>query len=325
MDKSSKKKSIWQVFKDSGKGAKILIFICLGLFLMFAYSYSVNTEEHAATLEDLLVVTDGTIKPENEGKLVLATGTPYIENDGILRDEEMGITVENAVSYSRVPYEKIYYIEVTTTVLKHDLNDPNDDETKVNKRLTTVWEDMDEEWPMQLKHDGKTYQNPEKLDYHSFYANNYLLVGDFKLLPNQFGSVVQTKPFTISEDQLLSSTKDWLDSATGQGFTVERLSNGGGRLSNGDAIGSVHIACEYSVLDKTAPLTVIGKQEGDRIVTYDLNGFDEFYVYSGEITKEDFINDVSETDSGDRTACVIVMVISVLVIVGCLAVERKMQ
>lgn len=318
------KNNLWKILVNSSKGCKIIIGICIGLILLFGYSFGVNGAQHADTLKELLVETDGKVLPENEGKLVLITGTPGIENEGLLQDEEMGITVENAVSYSRIPYERIYVIETTTTTLEHDLNDPNDDEVRVNKYLTDAWEDIDTDWPAQLKYEGKVYQNPEKKDYRSYYVKNKVCLGEYRIEADLLKPMIQTTPQVVSAEQLMASTREWIkQQKETPAFQVETVSNGGGRLSNGDDFGSIRIVCEYETLDEPALMTVIGKQVGASVENYELNGFDEYYLYAGAVTKEEFIDLIMEEDGNDRVACVWVMVISMSIIIICLCVESS--
>ena len=78
---------------------EFLIFA--GISVMFAYG-----ENRVADIEKNLVETKE-VSPENEGRIVIVSGTPYLENDGLLVDEVANLQVNNAISYYRQPLQKV--------------------------------------------------------------------------------------------------------------------------------------------------------------------------------------------------------------------------
>ena len=77
-----------------------IVIVALGIAMALA-----NSEDRAKKVAGELVEASS-VEPQNEGKLVIISGTPELADGGVIVDEETGLQVSNAISYSRVPYQK---------------------------------------------------------------------------------------------------------------------------------------------------------------------------------------------------------------------------
>ncbi len=308
-------------------GCTGLIFIvCVLISIFFGYSYHVNSPERANKLNELIVETDGKVDSANEGKLVLFSGKPELANDGVLVDKDLGVKAENAEYLYRTLYQKMFVVEEREVIVdEHDKNDPNDDETKIEKHLMRSWEPASSDRKETIRMHGKKYHNPKKPTIKSGYFSNPLMIGDYKLHSNQIKEGVTSETVYFSAQELNSFCKDYLNNSK-YPFKVVENDQKDGFLQTGSEIGDLTYDISYQKITATETVTVIGKQVEDRIEAYDLDGFDQFYCYKGNVSKEEFVAFQAKADSGDRKVCLIIIgimsVIELIILIGTFAIAR---
>ena len=296
-----------------GCGIGIIVF-CIFMIVFFSISYVKNSPKHADYLDEIMVETDGKILPENEGKLVLVSGTPYIANDGIVVDEEYGIELRRALSYERNPRQLVYELKKETTVDEGDPNDIYDDKTTTRYYIGTTWITATAERDKVVEYGGKKKENPRPAKLESYYAGNPLMIGEFEVKASDFAKTVKTETIFFSKEQLERDCKEWMESNRIYDFTVEETTAGNGFITTGNDIGDIRIWIDYNVVTDSKPSTIIGKQVGNAIEAYGEGLDEEYHVLQGIVTKEEYISELKKTDAGDRKACVVVIVIFSLIL-----------
>ena len=86
-------------------------------------------------------------------------------------------------------------------------------------------------------------------------------------------------------------------------------------LSTGDEIGDVHVLFSYETLEKAEPVTMIGRQTGDRLVVeHGKRLSNNELVQAGLISKDDFLASVRTEDASSRKIGIVMIVIGVIVV-----------
>lgn len=295
-----------------------IILVCLIIIIIFAISLNVNSKDRVKELREQIIESDGRILPENEGKLIIISGVPQINNNGRICDEEYSINLENVITYDRTAIQKIYFIDEETTVRKNDINDPYDDETETRRFISKKWINANASRDKVVKLGLDKYKNPDAVDFRSMHDSNTFSVGEFKLDYTVLREVINTERKHFKPSELANMCEGWIKYNSEYNFKVKSKNEDEGYLTTGDDIGDIHVNFSYDAFVSAEPVTIIGKQQGNTIVM-DGEGFkEEFHVIKGEITKEQFLKDREAEDAGDRKACIIIISIMSAIILGVL-------
>ena len=294
-------------------GGKILItgliVIILGLAIL-----AVNDSERTNTLAEELIETT-TVLPENEGKLLIVSGTPYLADGGSIIDEETGLKVENALYYERVPLQKVYQLETREVVVDkgEDKVSTLDDKKKTERYLVTDWITADISRDAVITYDFKQYENPPAINLSRYSDSSILYIGDFIIDSIDVFDYIQTVNGHFTEEELRDACGDYIIKSE---LDLQPATNeyGHGMLSSGDEIGDVHVTFSYRTLEKAEPVTMIGRQTGDRLVVeHGKLLSNKELVQPGLISKEDFLASISAEDASSRKIGIVLMVIGAVI------------
>lgn len=279
--------------------ALVLFF---GIAVMFA-----NTEGRVENIANILVETKEVL-PENEGKLVIVSGTPSIENDGVIVDEEANLQVKNAYFYRRIPLQLAYVKKPKEIVIDKgkDLNSTLDDKTEKIDYVETEWIPASAERENKLSDKYGEYENPPKVDLSSFYKNNYLCIGNFKIdstdVHVEILKHVETKEHGFTKEVLKKNCQDYIKTLGNDFKVVSQGYKDYAMISNGDEIGDIHVKFSYGTLESMKPITVIGRQKGDKIVSEDKDDLSiSEQVYDKILSKDEYIKGLSSEDADSRS------------------------
>ena len=164
-----------EIRKNCREYRKIIRIICgilvfAGISIIFAYG-----EERVENIANNLVETREVL-PENEGKLIFISGTPTIENDGVIIDKEANLQVNNAIEYDRRVLQHVY-VEKSKEVIVDKGKDKvstHDDKKKtvyyVEHEYIPAAADREDE----ISNNGHVYKNPPKVDLNGYFKINNL-------------------------------------------------------------------------------------------------------------------------------------------------------
>ncbi len=310
-----------EIRKNCWEYRKIIRIIC-GI-LVFA-GISVKTAYSEKRTEDIAnnLVETREVLPENEGKLIFISGTPTIENDGVIIDKEANLQVKNAIDYDRRVLQHVY-VEKSKEVIVDKGKDKvstHDDkkETVYYVEHEYIYANSDRE--DEISNGGHVYKNPPKVDLNGYFKMNNLCFGEFTLEDAaDVLSHAETKLRGFTEEEIKKNCQDYVASLGADFKVLPREKNEYAYISNGDELGDIHVAFYYTTLESIKPLTVIGRQEGNSIIfdnSYDLENKE--HVYEGILSKDDFINKLSKGDASTRKGGTIALVIGVIGILSTL-------
>lgn len=278
-------------------------FLIAGLLVM-AFGGAIlgaNRAERATEVGSQLVEA-ATILPENEGKLVMVTGTPELADGGIIADEEAGLTVENALSYSRVPYQLVYARMSREVVVDYgedkvsDVDDVTETEHYVGKKWIVANQRRDEV----LTDFPNSYQNPPPVNLDAYYGHGDLRLNGFKISRTDILAYLQTVQHAFTPEELVEACGEYITRSE-LNLQATTTQYGNGMLSTGNDIGDVQVLFGYETLENAKPATVIARQRGDELVLEedDLVSSRE-QVWAGTVSKEEFLEDISAEDASSR-------------------------
>ena len=293
-----------EIRKNCWEYRKIIRIIC-GI-LVFA-GISVKTAYSEQRTEDIAnsLVETREVFPENEGKLIFISGTPTIENDGVIIDKEANLQVKNAIDYDRRVLQHVYVEKSKEVVIDkgEDKVSTHDDKKKtvyyVEHEYIPAAADREDE----ISNGGHVYKNPPKVDLNGYFKMNNLCFGEFKLKDDvDVLKYAETKLRGFTEEEINKNCQDYITSLGADFKVLPRENNEYAYISNGDKLGNI-----------------IGKQEGNSIIfdnSYDLEKKE--HVYEGILSKDDFINKLSKGDASARKGGTIALVIGVIGILSTL-------
>ena len=285
----------------SRKGRITLLIVSLILLAFGIAILHANRAERSRSIADELIETTEVL-PENEGKLVIVSGTPQLPEDELIVDKETGMQLKKAVYYSRVPYQKVYVREKRTVVVDQgkDKLSTDDDVKKTEYYVVQDWIHADQERDAVVSDGSKRYENPDAIDLSACYASADLRIADFRISPYDVSDCIQTKKGGFPQEVLKRECAEYIQNSAINLQTVAD-ENGYGMLSNGDEIGAVHVRFSYETLERAEPATVIGRQRGDRIVFEEDDLVSEAErVQHGTVSREAFLSSVTSEDTTSR-------------------------
>ena len=262
-------------------------------------------------VENELVETKSVL-PENEGKLVIVSGTPTLENGGVIVDKEAGLQVKNAIYYYRRPYQNIYVEKSKEVVEKIKDKKTGDYYTK-----TKVKTSIEREWVLSTEKRDKwisVYENPPAINLSSYYSKNDLKIGEFLFDSLELASstkYVEAESRGFTKEELDNNCKEYIKKV---GMNLKTVNNGKfSSLSNGSKIGDIRIEFYYQVLKKTNPITIVGRQEGNRIVTDNKEGLQQNeHIKEGIVSKDEYLKWLTSEESELKKISTILVVIAII-------------
>ena len=296
-----------------------LLVIAFGVAVLAA-----NRVERAEQIGDELVEATSVL-PENEGLLVLVSGTPQLADGGVLIDEEAGLQVSNAVYYDRIPLQKVYVEKQREVVIDkgEDLHSTVDDVTEIEHYVVKEWIYANGERADVIKNYGVTYENPRPVRMNAYHALGDLRVSDFKVSAADI-----SKHITLEQRHF---TPDELAQACGSYVTRSELdlratadSSGNGILTNGDEVGNVRVIFLYDTLEGAEEITVIGRQRGNELVLEedDLISSAE-HVLAGKVSREEFLSSITSEDASSRNIGIGAIALGLVLLLLSLDLGRK--
>lgn len=257
-----------------------------------------NQAERSDKIEAALVETNAVL-PENEGKIVLVSGTPFLENDGLLADGECGFQVTNALLYRRVPYQKVYAVheERVKKVVS------GDEYYETRKYVVKDWilANRERDPVVSVSWIGTKYENPPAVNLKPFVTKNPLHLGEFTISAHKnIAKFITTETRGFPPEELEKNCGEYIKNS-GLDLKVTKNKDGFGMLSNGSDIGDVCVNFSYETLEGAEPITVVGKQIGNTVVFDEEQGLsDEEHILEGTMSKEEFITSIRSEDRTSR-------------------------
>lgn len=247
----------------SGKADKrvsgVILMVVGLLLLIFAISEQLGVPQSLALARDAVYVADGQVKAENEGQLVIVTGT--LTQSGNVTDPLLGLTFDAPVLYRVV---EAYELDST-------IGDG-------------VWS-----WERQYSSDAQ--------ELACGYVTGDVMLGEFTLAEDILsGFPTDSYYASFSGEEL---TQAGLHTETVGDITyltqAEGVSQGTtysiwGLLSNED----VRISYQCFDTAQTPTVTLIARQSGNTLTLADLEDVSFSSVASGTLTKEEFLSAASE-------------------------------
>ena len=279
---------------------RIIVRIICSILLIFGISVLIaNSKERTDKITERLIETKS-VSPENEGKLIIVSGTPTLANDGVIVDKETGFQVNNAISYTRMPYQMIYVEKKEEVIYKVKDKDTGKyrEEKEIKVTIEKAWTSINKERKKKLFSGTKVYTNPpvpNNIDY--YIARNDMCIGEFIFTPS-------SKILELAEIKSNRFSKEELDNYAnklGMDLKTVQLKNGSYILKNGDDIGSIKILFSYDTLVNMKPITIIGRQEGNRIVFDEKDGIEgDEYFQDRIVSKNEYLKSISSEDASSR-------------------------
>ena len=294
---------------------KLLIFSVLPLAFGAAILLANSSDRAKAIDEELVEVT--AFSPENEGKLVIVSGTPQLVDGGVLTDEEAGLRVENATSYSRVPYQKIYKKGKREVVVDkgEDKFSEVDDVKETEYYISTTWVNADSTRDEVVTLGFQRYENPGAVKLPAYHASGDLRVSGFKVIPSDVYDYISMVNRGFTADELAQACGQYITRSE-IGLRAVTDEDGDGMLSNGDEVGCVHVLFSYTTLEDAKEVTLVGRQRGEELVVED----DELvssaeHVLAGKVSKEEFLDAITAEDTTSRKYGIGCLVVGVICLV----------
>ena len=297
-------------------GVKIVLIIIGIIILIFSIAILyANRAERAKRIADELVEPKS-VSPENEGKLVIVSGVPELVGGGVIFDKETGLQVENAVHYSRTPYQKVYVQKSRSVVV-----DEGEDKLSTDDYVTEIEYYIAEDWiPAYQERDevivigSSRYENPPAINLRPYYAATDLAVAGFQLAASDISDCIETENRGFTKEELAASCGKYIQDS-GLNMQVVLRESGSAMLSSGDEIGDIHVLFSYETLEGASPVTLVGRQQGSRIIFDDNDPVSESErVKSGNISKEEFLSSISAEDATSRKIGIVGLVLGAALI-----------
>ena len=281
-------------------GWKLIIVSAVILAFSIAILAANRPERAGGIADELIEVT--AVSPENEGRLVIVSGTPQLVEGGVIVDEEAGLRADNAVYYSRVPYQKVYVLESRQVVVDQgeDRFSTVDDVRETEYYVVQDWIHANHQRDAVITNTARRYENPPAIDMDAFYAANDLVISGFRVEPSKLSRHIQTVAGGFTREALEQACGEYI---RGSGVELRTAvdSKGYGMLSSGDEIGDVHVLIAYETLEGAEPVTVVGRQRGDRIEFEEDGAVSEAeQVRPGVISREAFLDSITSEDASSR-------------------------
>ena len=278
----------------------VLLIASLAALAFGAAVLLANNQGRADNLADELVeATD--VLPENEGRLVIVSGTPQLADGGVLIDEEANLQVENAVFYSRVPYQKVYVKEKAEVVVDKGDDKVSEADDKKETRYYVV-----EDWII-ANHERDAvvtgtarHENPAPLNMDSYHASSDLLLSGFRISPADVSYYITLANGRFTPEELGEACEHYIIRSE---IDLQPVMGeyGYGMLSSGDEVGDVHVHFDYQTLESAEAVTIIGRQRGDELVLEDEDLVRESeQVQQGVISKDEFLASIASRDASSK-------------------------
>lgn len=295
--------------------------------VILAFSIAIlnaNRPERTNEVADELVEATSVL-PENEGKLVIVSGTPELTNGGVIIDEEASLLVQNAVYYSRVPYQKVYALRTREVVVDkgEDKNSDYDDVTKTEYYVVQDWINANQKRDAVVYNGLSSYENPPAVNLPAYHASGDLRVAGFKVSSADVSEYIETENCSFSQEELEEACGEYMIRSE-IGLKATTSESGHGMLSNGDDIGSVHVLFSYTTLKGAQPVTIIGRQQGDELVLGEDDVVSEGeHIKPGAVSKDEFLEAIASEDSSSRMIGIGGIVLSAILILVSLGFGKR--
>lgn len=291
---------IAEIFREKRILIRIIcaVFILMGVSMRAAYS-----EDRVSSIKENLIETDEVL-PENEGKLVMISGVPTVEDGGIVEDEELGLSAENVLSYTRMPYQKVY-IEVEEKIVDKgkDKIKSYDDKITYKRYVSTDWIYSNGERESSVGDWKKSYENPDPVNMSSYVNTFDLQLGEFTFSSTKASDYIHSDMYKgFSEEELKENEKcrEYINNSEIP-LEVTTDGNGNGMLSSGDNVGDIHVVISYNEVESIDPVTIIGVQVGNRIEFDEKDELDfGENIMEGELSKEEYLEKLRGSDKESR-------------------------
>ena len=273
-----------------------IVIVALGIAMMLA-----NSEDRAKEVADELVEASS-VESQNEGKLVIVSGTPELADGGVIVDEETGLQVSNALSYSRVPYQKVYKEESREVVVDRgeDKIRDFDDKKRTEYYVVEEWINADSSREPYVNDVSGRLENPEPVNLPAYHKMGDLRLAGFKISAGDVSPYLHKSTGTFTPEELAATCGEYIVRSELDLKVVEDK-DGDGMLSTGSDIGDVQVLFSYQKLDSADPVTLIGRQQGDELVLVEDDVVSELeQVQEGTISREEFLDSISSEDSSSR-------------------------
>lgn len=288
-----------------------IVIVALGIAMALA-----NSEDRAKKVAGELVEASS-VEPQNEGKLVIISGTPELADGGVIVDEETGLQVSNAISYSRVPYQKVYKEESREVVVDRgeDKLRDFDDKTRTEYHVVEAWINADSSREPYVSGDGARHENPEPVNLPAYHKMGDLRLAGFKISAGDVSPYLHHSTGTFTPEELATTCGEYIAHSELDLKVVERK-DGDGMLSTGSDIGDVQVLLSYQRLDSADPVTLIGRQQGDELVLVEDDVVSELeQVQAGAISREEFLDSITSEDSSSRMIGIGFIVVGAILLV----------
>lgn len=287
-----------------------LIIAGFGVAMLLA-----NKPERAQSVADELVETTNVL-PENEGKLVMVSGTPELVDGGKLVDEETGLKVENALYYGRIPYQKVYALHSREVVVDkgEDKVSTTDDITETEHYVAEEWIIANHEREAVISSTAKRYENPPALPLSAFHAFGDLRISGFEISYADVRDYIETKNCSFTKQELEDSCGTYILRSEID-LQASEDEYGHGVLSSGDDVGDVYVTFSYETLAGANPVTIIGRQRGDKLVFEEDDLISEReHIRPGLVSKDEFVASLAGEDKQSMVIGIVVLVVGAVIV-----------
>lgn len=283
-----------------------------------------NGSERTERVADELVAASSVL-PENEGRLVIVSGTPQLADGGVIVDEEAGLQVQNAVSYSRVPLQKVYEKRSREVVVDYgeDKLSEDDDVKETEYYVVQTWIGADHKRDASIDVTAVHYENPSRVRLSAHYALGDLRVSGFSVSAGDVSRYLQTEDCWFTREELEQACGPYIAHSE---LALRAVSDedGCGMLSTGDEIGDVHVLFSYETLEGAEPVTIVGRQRGDEIVLEEDDLVSEAeHIQPGVVSREEFVDAITSEDASSRKIGIGALVLGAVVILFALDLWGK--
>jgi len=218
-----------------------LVVVAFGVAVMFA-----NGSERAEAVADELVEATAVL-PENEGKLVIVSGTPQLADGGIITDEEAGLRVENAVYYSRVPLQKVYVKKQRQVVVDEgeDKLSEVDDVKEIEYYVAQEWIGASHEREAEVSVTSVRYENPSRVKLDAYHASGDLRICGFGISAADVRDHIETATRWFAQGELEAACGSYITRSE-IGLRAVTDENGHGMLNILDSTRLIQSPLVYS-------------------------------------------------------------------------------
>lgn len=288
-----------------------IVIIALGIAMV-----SANSEGRAKEVAGELVEASS-VESQNEGKLVIVSGTPELADGGVIVDEETGLQVGNAISYSRVPYQKVYKEESREVVVDkgEDKVRDFDDEKRTEYYVVETWINADSSREPYVNGNGARHENPKPVNLPAYHKTGDLRLAGFRISAGDVSPYLHCSTGAFTTEELAATCSEYIVRSELDLQVVER-EDGDGMLSTGSDIGDVQVLFSYQRLDGADPVTLIGRQQGDELVLVEDDVVSSLeQVQEGTISREEFLDSITSEDSSSRMIGIGFIVVGAILLV----------